>query len=96
MIFLFSMLFFMLAMVLMSVGVILNGRRIQGSCGGLSAIPGIESDCGGACHVDPERPESKCHRRSKSCANQSRQACRHHSEAGPKAAGAVSRTEEPS
>jgi hypothetical protein len=71
MIFLFSMLFFMLAVLLMSLGVILDGRRIKGSCGGLSTIPGIESDCGGACHGDSDGAESSCHRRSKSCANHS-------------------------
>ena len=35
----------MLAVVGMAVGVILSNRRLTGSCGGLSAIPGAER-CG--------------------------------------------------
>jgi hypothetical protein len=33
----------------MAAGVLLTGRRIQGSCGGLANIEGVGSDCGGAC-----------------------------------------------
>ena len=95
--FLLSMLVFTLAVVLMSLGVILGGRRIKGSCGGLSAIPGIESDCGGACRADPEGTESKCPRRKKSCASHSREACARQAEAGPvPAAVAGVSPEEPS
>jgi hypothetical protein len=39
----------------MAVGLLLSGRRIEGSCGGLNNIPGIESDCGGACKRPCER-----------------------------------------
>ncbi len=73
--FLFSMLFFLLAVALMSLGVILSGRRIQGSCGGLSAIPGIDSDCGGTCHSATEQPAPKCRRRKKSCAQYAEPGC---------------------
>lgn len=92
--FLFSMLLFTLAVVLMSLGVMLGGRRIKGSCGGLSSIAGIESDCGGACHSDTDRAEHKCRRRAKSCANRRKEECSHHAEAGPVPAGVS--TEEPS
>ena len=93
---LLSMLVFTLAVLLMSLGVILDGRRIKGSCGGLSTIPGIESDCGGACHADSDRAEPKCPRRKKSCANHGRQACGQHAEAGPVSAGAGASPEESS
>ena len=86
--FLFSMLFFALAVALMSLGVILNGRRIQGSCGGLNTIPGIDSDCGGTCHSDPDRPAPQCPRRKKSCVQRSG--------AGPVPAGAGASPKEPS
>ena len=94
MIFLLSILFFALALLLMSLGVILNGRRIQGSCGGLSAIPGIESDCGGACRSGSEQPEHVCHRRSEACPNRAGQACKSSSEAAPDLACARASQEE--
>ncbi|MCG6971241.1 MAG: (Na+)-NQR maturation NqrM [Gammaproteobacteria bacterium] len=31
----------------MSIGVLLGRRSIQGSCGGLNQIPGLESACSG-------------------------------------------------
>jgi hypothetical protein len=39
--------FFVLLLVVaaMAVGVVLSGRRLTGSCGGLSAIPGVDR-CG--------------------------------------------------
>lgn len=46
---LFSILIFILAILGMSIGVLRGRRHIEGSCGGLNNIPGIESDCGGAC-----------------------------------------------
>lgn len=46
---------FLAAVLLMALGAILSGRRIRGSCGGLGAIPGIESDCAGACATPCER-----------------------------------------
>ena len=35
-----------LAVLAMSLGVILGGRRIKGSCGGLNTIEGLENACG--------------------------------------------------
>ncbi len=35
-----------LAIAGMAVGVMLRGRPITGSCGGLNKLPGLESDCG--------------------------------------------------
>jgi hypothetical protein len=46
--FMLSIVIFLLAAAGMGIG-LLRGRRIQGSCGGLNNIPGIASDCGGAC-----------------------------------------------
>ena len=63
---LFAFLVFALAVLLMSLGVLLNGRRIQGSCGGLGNIPGIESDCGGLCRTQGGKPGEACPRRSRS------------------------------
>ena len=56
---------FALVVLLMSLGVLLNGRRIQGSCGGLSNIPGIASDCGGLCRAKGGKSrEESCQRRA--------------------------------
>lgn len=42
---------FLLAFLGLAIGV-LNGRRgITGSCGGLAHLPGITSDCNGACRA---------------------------------------------
>ena len=94
--FLLSILLFMLAVVLMSLGVMLSGRRIKGSCGGLNTLPGIESDCGGTCHADPDGAENKCHRRSTSCNTRSRAARIKHAAADAKSAGSGARSQEPS
>jgi len=48
-VFLISFLAFAIAVGLMSLGVLLGKRPIQGSCGGLANIQGVESDCIGAC-----------------------------------------------
>jgi len=40
---------FLLAVLGMALGALVSGRRIEGSCGGLNRIPGVESDCGGIC-----------------------------------------------
>ena len=61
-----AFLVFALAVLLMSLGVLLGGRRIQGSCGGLGNIPGIESDCGGLCRTKGSRSREACPRRSRS------------------------------
>jgi len=44
-IFLLTFLVLLLAFFGMAMGVILNNRVLKGSCGGLSNIPGIKSDC---------------------------------------------------
>lgn len=44
-----TLIVFSLAVLLMCLGSILGGRRIEGSCGGLKRLGGIESDCGGSC-----------------------------------------------
>ncbi len=44
-----AMLVFGAAVAALCLGTMLGGRRIAGSCGGLSNLPGIQSDCGGAC-----------------------------------------------
>lgn len=45
---LFALVLMLLAVAGMALG-LLRGRRINGSCGGLNQIPGVESDCGGSC-----------------------------------------------
>jgi len=62
---LIAFLVFVLAVLLMSLGVMLSGRRIQGSCGGLGNIPGIESDCGGLCRGDGDTQRTACRRHSR-------------------------------
>lgn len=47
--FLFSIVIFALAAVALGIGVLRGRRAIEGSCGGLNRIPGVESDCGGTC-----------------------------------------------
>jgi uncharacterized protein len=47
--FLIAFLLFATAIAAMSIGVMAGRRRIEGSCGGLNRLPGVESDCGGAC-----------------------------------------------
>jgi hypothetical protein len=45
----FALIFFALAFLGLALSV-LNGRAaLKGSCGGLNQIPGLQSDCGGAC-----------------------------------------------
>jgi uncharacterized protein len=46
---LFSVVIFALAAAALGIGVLRGRRAIQGSCGGLNRIPGVESDCGGSC-----------------------------------------------
>lgn len=54
-----SILVFALAVAGLGLGLLRGRRGIGGSCGGLNNIPGIASDCGGACR----RP---CRKRRKS------------------------------
>jgi uncharacterized protein len=56
--FIIAFLLFATTMLAMAIGVLFGRRRIEGSCGGLNQLPGVESDCGGSCR----RP---CARRSK-------------------------------
>jgi hypothetical protein len=44
-----SFVVFMLAVLLMAIGVMARRPAITGSCGGLGNIPGVASDCDGAC-----------------------------------------------
>ncbi|MDJ0864009.1 MAG: (Na+)-NQR maturation NqrM [Gammaproteobacteria bacterium] len=68
----------------MSLGVIVSGRRIQGSCGGLSSIPGIESDCGGRCRHQRGEQGATCRPGTKvSAANDRRRCARHGTAAAP-------------
>jgi hypothetical protein len=46
---LFSIVIFALSAGALGIGVLRGRRAIQGSCGGLHRIPGVDSDCGGAC-----------------------------------------------
>lgn len=54
--FLFAFVFLMLIMLGMALGVILRGKTIKGSCGGLNAISG--ADRCGICskEIDPNSP----------------------------------------
>ena len=42
--FIFTFIFLMLVVILMSLGVIFMGKNIKGSCGGLNAVSGILID----------------------------------------------------
>jgi hypothetical protein len=46
---LFSIVIFALVALALAIGVLRGRGAITGSCGGLNRIPGMESDCGGAC-----------------------------------------------
>lgn len=47
-----------LAILAMAVGVLVNGREIKGSCGGLNAVDGADCACRGQCDGEPRgRPE---------------------------------------
>jgi hypothetical protein len=47
--FLIAFVVFVAVIAGMSIGVMAGRRRIEGSCGGLNQVPGVDSDCGGAC-----------------------------------------------
>ncbi len=47
--FMLAFLLFATAIAAMSIGVMFGRRRIEGSCGGLNQVAGLESDCGGSC-----------------------------------------------
>ena len=44
-----SILVFGLAVAGLGLGLLRGRRGIQGSCGGLNNLPGVDSDCHGAC-----------------------------------------------
>ena len=46
---LFSIAIFGLVAVALVIGALRGRGTIEGSCGGLNRIPGVESDCGGTC-----------------------------------------------
>ncbi len=46
---LFALLIFPLAVGGLALKVLAGRPGITGSCGGLNRVPGLESDCGGAC-----------------------------------------------
>lgn len=52
---LLTMLVFVLVILGMAIGVLKGRAAISGSCGGLNHIPGVESDCGGACRAKCKR-----------------------------------------
>lgn len=58
---LLSFLIFLLVVLGMSLGLFRGGRSIEGSCGGLNNIPGIESDCGGACRRPCKKRRANFH-----------------------------------
>jgi hypothetical protein len=43
--FFISFILFFLALIAMAIGIILGGKYIRGTCGGIAHITGIESDC---------------------------------------------------
>jgi hypothetical protein len=48
---LLALILFPLAFAGLAVGVLAGRRGVTGSCGGLNQIPGVGSDCGGACRT---------------------------------------------
>ena len=67
--YLFAFLAFVVAVLALSLGTLFGRETVRGSCGGLSAVPGVESDCGGVCR----RP---CPRRRKHAGSHYGQAAR--------------------
>lgn len=56
--FLIAFVAFIVAVLALSLGTLLGRGAVRGSCGGLGALPGIESDCAGACRRPCERRRS--------------------------------------
>ncbi len=52
-----------LAVLAMSIGVIVSGRCIKGSCGGLNTIAGLEDACGSCSKPCEERERRLAQRR---------------------------------
>jgi hypothetical protein len=53
---------FLIAVLLMGIGVLAGKRAIKGGCGHAAGIPGVEPACGGACHNASENKH--CPRKS--------------------------------
>ncbi|WP_435235510.1 (Na+)-NQR maturation NqrM [Psychromonas sp. PT13] len=53
--FIIAFVIFLLVVVAMAIGVIMGGKRIQGSCGGLSSV-GIEKSCDCETVCDEHKP----------------------------------------
>lgn len=45
-----------LAVLAMAVGVMVSGREIKGSCGGLNGVDGADCACRGQCEGTPREP----------------------------------------
>ncbi len=66
--FLITFIFFTLIIVLMSLGVMLMGKNIKGSCGGLNAVSGSDKCLVCNKDIDPNNPlvsELECKRNKK-------------------------------
>ena len=66
--FLITFIFFTLIVVLMSLGVMLMGKNIKGSCGGLNAVSGSDKCLVCNKDIDPNNPlvsELECKRNRK-------------------------------
>ena len=54
--FIFTFIFLMLIVILMSLGVMLMGKNIKGSCGGLNAVSGTDKCLVCNKDIDPNSP----------------------------------------
>ena len=54
--FIFTFIFLLLVVILMSLGVILMGKNIKGSCGGLNAVSGTDKCLVCNKDIDPNNP----------------------------------------
>jgi len=66
--FLITFIFFTLILILMSLGVMLMGKNIKGSCGGLNAVSGSDKCLVCNKDIDPNNPlvsELECKRNKK-------------------------------
>ena len=54
--FIFTFIFLMLVVILMSLGVMLMGKNIKGSCGGLNALSGTDKCLVCNKDIDPNSP----------------------------------------
>ena len=54
--FIFTFIFLMLVVILMSLGVMLMGKNINGSCGGLNAVSGSDKCLVCNKDIDPNSP----------------------------------------